>query len=34
MQGTLKRLWLTILLGLTIFTVLTAVAYLLGLLGH
>lgn len=32
MPGTLKRLRLTIVLGLTIFIVLTSVAYLTGLL--
>lgn len=29
----LKRLWLTVLLGLAIFAVLVTLAYLLGLLG-
>ncbi len=29
----LKRLWLTVLLGLAIFAVLMTLAYLLGLLG-
>lgn len=33
MPGTVKRLWLTILLGLLIFAVLTSAAYVLGLLG-
>jgi hypothetical protein len=32
MQGTLRRLWLTILLGLAVFVVLISVAYVLGLL--
>lgn len=32
-MGTLRRLWLTLLLALTIFAVLTTVAYLVGLLG-
>lgn len=32
MPGTLKRLWITLLFGLTLFFVLTTVAYLLGLL--
>lgn len=32
-MGTLRRLWLTLLLGLTIFVVLTSVAYVTGLLG-
>ena len=31
-MGTLRRLWLTLLLALTIFVVLTTVAYLAGLL--
>lgn len=32
MPGTLRRLWLTILLGLTIFAVLVSTAFLLGVL--
>jgi hypothetical protein len=32
MQGTFRRLWLTILLGLTVFVVLISLAYALGLL--
>ena len=32
MPGTLKRIWLTILLGLTIFVALMSLAYALGLL--
>jgi hypothetical protein len=32
MPGTLRRLWLTILLGLTVFAVLTSTAWGLGLL--
>ncbi len=32
-MGTLRRLWLTLLLAITIFVVLTTVAYLVGLLG-
>lgn len=32
-MGTLRRLWLTLLLAITIFVVLTTVAYLMGLLG-
>jgi hypothetical protein len=31
--STLRRLWLTLLLALVIFAVLTSVAYLVGLLG-
>lgn len=31
MQGTFRRLWLTILLGLTVFVVLVSLAYALGL---
>ena len=33
MPGTVRRLWLTMLLGLSIFVVLTAVAWAVGLLG-
>lgn len=33
MPGTLRRIWLTVLLGLSIFVVLTALAYAAGLLG-
>lgn len=33
MPGTFRRLWLTLLLALTIFAVLTSVAYAAGLLG-
>ncbi|MBP2365200.1 hypothetical protein JOF36_000896 [Pseudonocardia parietis] len=32
MPGTLRRLWLTMLLALVIFIVLTAIAYAVGLL--
>lgn len=32
-MSTLRRLWLTLLLALMIFAVLTSVAYLVGLLG-
>jgi hypothetical protein len=32
MKGTFRRLWLTILFGLTIFAVLVTLAYALGLL--
>jgi len=31
--GTLRRLWLTLLLALVIFAVLTSIAYVTGLLG-
>jgi hypothetical protein len=31
--GTLRRLWLTLLLALVIFFVLTSIAYVTGLLG-
>jgi hypothetical protein len=31
-MGTARRLWLTLLLGLAIFSVLTSIAYVLGLL--
>jgi hypothetical protein len=31
-MGTGRRLWLTLLLGLTIFSVLASIAYVLGLL--
>ncbi len=32
-MGTLRRLWLTLLLALVIFFVLTSIAYVTGLLG-
>lgn len=32
-MGTLRRLWLTLLLALVIFAVLTSIAYVTGLLG-
>jgi hypothetical protein len=32
MQGTFRRLWLTVLLGLTVFVVLISFAYALGVL--
>ncbi|TCK21372.1 hypothetical protein EV378_5354 [Pseudonocardia endophytica] len=32
-MGTLRRLWLTLLLALTIFVALTTIAYVTGLLG-
>lgn len=32
MPGTVRRLWLTLLLGLAIFVVLTTIAYVAGLL--
>jgi hypothetical protein len=31
-MGTARRLWLTLLFGLTIFSVLTSIAFVLGLL--
>lgn len=33
MPGTLRRLWLTLLLALAIFAVLTSIVYAVGLLG-
>lgn len=33
MPGTLRRIWLTMLLALVIFVVLTSIAYAAGLLG-